>query len=100
MPEMNRWLQIVVMKDSVRAFRYCCIVCLAEPTRFQFKLRLTLIMVIDFAGCWLIELICKHFFADLEPKDMITRGRERRERRRRLQELEKQQAKAIGDGKP
>jgi cation-transporting ATPase 13A1 len=78
MPEMNRWLQIVVMKDS-------------------FKLRLTLTMIIDFAGCWLIELICKHLFADLEPKDMITRGRERRERRRRLQEIE---AKAVRDGKP
>lgn len=97
MPEMNRWLQIVVMKDSVRIFRYYCIVCLAEPTRFQFKLRLTLTMIIDFAGCWLIELICKHLFADLEPKDMITRGRERRERRRRLQEIE---AKAVRDGKP
>jgi cation-transporting ATPase 13A1 len=54
-------------------------------------------MIIDFAGCWLIELICKHLFADLEPKDMITRGRERRERRRRLQEIE---AKAVRDGKP
>jgi cation-transporting ATPase 13A1 len=46
-------------------------------------------MIIDFAGCWLIEVVCKHLFADLEPKDMITRGRERREQRRRLQELER-----------
>ncbi|KAG6837013.1 hypothetical protein H0H93_016220 [Arthromyces matolae] len=69
MPELNRWLQIVEMKDS-------------------FKFRLTAIMVIDFAGCWIIEKVCKYLFADLEPKPMITRGRERREARRRVEEEE------------
>ncbi len=39
-------------------------------------------MVIDFAGCWVIENVCKYLFADLEPKAMVTRGRERREKRR------------------
>lgn len=46
-------------------------------------------MIIDFAGCWLIELACKYLFAELEPKAMITRGRERREKRRRLEEAQK-----------
>lgn len=55
-------------------------------------------MIIDFAGCWVIEAVCKHLFADLEPKAMITRGRERREQRRRLQELENKQA-LTADGK-
>ena len=55
-------------------------------TNFQFKLRLTSIMVIDFIGCWLIEVVCKYLFADLEPKTMITRGRERREERRRRED--------------
>jgi len=63
MPELNRWLQIIEMEDS-------------------FKIRLTLSMIIDFAGCYLIEVVCKALFADLEPKTMITRGRERREARR------------------
>ncbi|KAJ7705279.1 hypothetical protein B0H17DRAFT_973789 [Mycena rosella] len=67
MPELNRWLQIVEM---------------AMP----FKVRLTASMVIDFAGCWVIEVVCKYFFADLEPKEMVTRGRERRELRRAEQE--------------
>ena len=48
----------------------------------QFKLRLTTTMVIDFAGCWVIEVVCKHLFADLQPKAMITAGRDRREKRR------------------
>ncbi|EEB89394.1 hypothetical protein MPER_12511, partial [Moniliophthora perniciosa FA553] len=73
MPELNRWLQIVEMTDS-------------------FKFRLTLSMIIDFAGCWLIEVVCKYLFADLEPKPMITRGRERREARTALEEREKREA--------
>ncbi|KAF7368991.1 Cation-transporting ATPase [Mycena venus] len=67
MPELNRWLQIVEMAGS-------------------FKVRLTASMIIDFAGCWVIEKVCKHLFADLEPKPMVTRGRERREMRRAEQE--------------
>ncbi|TRM59042.1 hypothetical protein BD626DRAFT_437524 [Schizophyllum amplum] len=71
MPELNRWLQIVEMTDA-------------------FKIRLTLSMIIDFGGCWIIEKTCKFLFADLEPKAMVTRGRERREKRRAEQERQKQ----------
>lgn len=52
-------------------------------------------MIIDFAGCWAIEKICKRLFADLEPKPMITRGRERREARRRIEEAGKTAAAAA-----
>ena len=48
-------------------------------------MKLTSVMVADFAGCWVIEKLCKYLFADLEPKPLITRGRERREARRRLE---------------
>ncbi|RDB26777.1 Manganese-transporting ATPase 4 [Hypsizygus marmoreus] len=70
MPELNRWLQIVEMESS-------------------FKTRLTAVMIIDFVGCWVLEKVCKFLFADLEPKPMVTRGRERREERRRLEEATK-----------
>ncbi|KAG5635407.1 hypothetical protein H0H81_011385 [Sphagnurus paluster] len=76
MPELNRWLQIVEMEDS-------------------FKLRLTGMMVIDFVGCWVLEKTCKFLFADLEPKPMVTRGRERREARRRIEEATKAAAEAA-----
>lgn len=46
----------------------------------MFKLSTT--MVIDFAGCWLVEIICKALFADLAPKPIVLRGKERREKRR------------------
>ncbi|KAF9261090.1 endoplasmic reticulum Ca-transporting P-type ATPase [Marasmius fiardii PR-910] len=78
MPELNRWLQIVEMKDS-------------------FKFKLTLSMIIDFMGCWVIELGCKYLFASLEPKPMITRGRERREARRAIEERERASAAEIVD---
>ncbi|KAF5366234.1 hypothetical protein D9758_005764 [Tetrapyrgos nigripes] len=70
MPELNRWLQIVEMEDA-------------------FKMKLTASMAIDFVGCFLIEVVCKRLFADLEPKEMVTRGRERREKRRALEEKER-----------
>jgi len=53
-------------------------------------------MAVDFVGCYVIEKTCKMLFATLEPKPMITRGRERREARRQLQEkkaFEEEQAK-------
>ncbi|KAF5354141.1 hypothetical protein D9756_007296 [Leucocoprinus leucothites] len=77
MPELNRWLQIVEMADS-------------------FKFRLTATMILDFVGCWVIEKVCKYLWADLEPKAMITRGRERREQRRLKEEIEKV-AQAVVD---
>ncbi|KAJ4474435.1 cation-transporting ATPase [Lentinula aciculospora] len=63
LPEINRWLQIVEMESI-------------------FKFKLTSSMIIDLAGCWVIEVTCKYLFAELEPKPMITRGKERRETRR------------------
>lgn len=53
-------------------------------------------MVIDFAGCWILEKSCKYLFAELEPKEMVTRGRERREERRRLEEIAKAAAISAG----
>ena len=43
-------------------------------------------MAADFIGCWLVEIVCKALFADLAPKQLITKGRERRELRRQEEE--------------
>lgn len=53
-------------------------------------------MVVDFVGCWLIEITCKHLFANLEPKPMVTRGRERRVKRRAEQARLEIEAAANG----
>lgn len=39
-------------------------------------------MVADFALCWIVQKVCKNLFANLEPPELVTRGRERREARR------------------
>lgn len=85
-PEANRWLQLVDMTHS-------------------FKFTLTMVMLADFAGCavrpsdgpasrfatdpllippafQIVEQVCKHLFADLAPKELVTRGSERRIKRR------------------
>ena len=50
-------------------------------------------MIIDFVGCWVIEVVCKRLFAVLETKEMITRGWERREKRRLEEEEKKRKAR-------
>lgn len=83
MPEFNRWLQIVDMSSSVRHSPRPNISCYAHPCALsQFMFQLTTTMVVDFLGCYVIEVVCKYLFADLEPKPLITRGSERRIARR------------------
>ena len=64
------------------------IVMFSTPPFIQPKLTLTLMMVLDYVGCWFIENICKYLFANLEPRALITKGRERRDQRR-LEEAKK-----------
>ncbi len=53
-------------------------------------------MIVDFAGCYVVERGCKLLFADLEPAELVTRGRARREKRRLLQESEKKEKAENG----
>ena len=72
---------------------------LMSADSIQFKLRLTASMILDFIGCWAIENVCKYLFADLEPKTIVTRGRERREKRRGVEELLTQDRKGDNEKK-
>lgn len=54
-------------------------------------------MVADFALCWVIEMGCKALFADLEPAEMVTRGRSRREKRRQLEERTQKDQLQLGE---
>lgn len=63
-PELNEWLQLVKM-----------------PAPFQ--VRLVAIMLVDYIGSYLLEWSTHKIFADLTPRAFITRGRERREERRK-----------------
>lgn len=96
-PEFNRWLQLVEMKSSVRlaflpSFPSTSLTYRSRP--FQFRFQLCAVMVLDYGGSWIAEIVLKYFFADNQPKPVITRGIERREARRaeeqRLLELEEE----------
>jgi cation-transporting ATPase 13A1 len=62
-PELNSWLQLV-------------------PMSMMFKIRLSLAMILDFGLCWAMEKGCKALFADLAPAEIVTRGEDRRIKRR------------------
>lgn len=66
------------------------------PFTTDFKVMLTSIMVLDYAGCWIIEKVLKYLFSDYKPKDIAVRRKdqlEREERRIREEELEAQRKK-------
>ena len=49
-------------------------------------------MILDYGGAWIAEIILKYLFADNQPKEMITRGIERREARRAVESQLKEDA--------
>ena len=66
LPELNEWLQLVKL-----------------PTHFQ--VRLLAAMAIDFVGCYIVEWVVKGLFADMRPKELVTKRRERMHQRRRAE---------------
>lgn len=81
-PELNEWLQLYKMTSFVSHDGPRLRLCVADRHPSQFRVRLTLTMALDFAGCWLVHATTKYLFASLEPAEIVTRGRERREARR------------------
>jgi manganese-transporting P-type ATPase len=66
----------------------------------EFKWTLTVLMVVDYCGCWVVEAVFKALFSDLKPKDISLRRPEqvekddkRREEARR--KVEEERVKAI-----
>ena len=55
---------------------------LTNHMSLQFRVRLSATMILDVFLCYIVEHGCKALFADLQPKEFVTRGIERRLRRR------------------
>lgn len=64
------------------------------PFSTEFKLTLTVLMVFDYAGCWVIEKVLKHFFSDFRPKDLALRRPEQLQREKTRKAMEELQALA------
>ncbi|KAH7128108.1 cation-transporting ATPase 4 [Dendryphion nanum] len=50
------------------------------PFTSDFKIMLTTVMIIDYAGCWIIEQGLKTFFSDYKPRDIAVRRPDQLER--------------------
>lgn len=67
-PEINEKLRLVPFDDA-------------------FKSMLTITMILDFGGCWIVEKTLKRFFSDFRPKDIAVRRPDQEERtRKRIEE--------------
>jgi cation-transporting ATPase 13A1 len=63
------------------------------PFSWDFKVMLTSMMVLDYAGCWVVEKGLKWAFSDYRPKDIAVRRPDqlrREEERKRAEEVEAQ----------
>ncbi|KAI1497909.1 cation pump, Ca2+ pump [Biscogniauxia marginata] len=69
-PELNEQMKLVKFTD-------------------EFKTTMTAVMVLDYFGCWCIEVVLKRLFSDYRPRDIALRRAEQLERERIRKEAEK-----------
>ncbi|KAK0717803.1 hypothetical protein B0T26DRAFT_872170 [Lasiosphaeria miniovina] len=62
-PELNQAMKLVPFKD-------------------EFKTTMTAVMVLDYGACWLIEVVFKYLFSDLQARDIAVRRPDQLERER------------------
>lgn len=70
------------------------------PFSAPFKTYLTVLMIADYCGCWVVEQILKRAFSDFRPKDMALRRpdqleKEEKRRQERLAKVEQERIKAL-----
>ncbi|KAI2605652.1 hypothetical protein GGR54DRAFT_621064 [Hypoxylon sp. NC1633] len=69
-PELNEQMKLVKFTD-------------------EFKTTMTAVMALDYAGCWVIEVVLKRLFSDFRPRDIASRRPEQNERERKRKDAEK-----------
>lgn len=65
------------------------------PFSNEFKITLTVLMVFDYAGCWLIENVLKQLFSDFRPKDIAVRRPDQLKREAERKAKEEAEAEAA-----
>lgn len=68
-PEINQQMKLVKFSD-------------------EFKTTMTAIMILDYAACWVIEVVLKRLFSDYRPRDIAAR---------RPDQLEREQARRAAE---
>ncbi|KAJ6011003.1 ATPase P-type K/Mg/Cd/Cu/Zn/Na/Ca/Na/H-transporter [Penicillium sp. IBT 35674x] len=65
------------------------------PFSNEFKVTLTVLMIFDYAGCYVIENVLKHFFSDFRPKDIAVRRPDQLKREEERKAKEEAEAEAL-----
>lgn len=71
------------------------------PFSNEFKMTLTIVMALDYAGCWVVENVLKRLFSDFRPKDIAVRRPDQlaiEDARKRKEQEEKDRAKESARG--
>lgn len=68
-PEINEQMKLVKFTD-------------------EFKFKMTCVMILDYAGCWVTEIVFKYLFSDLKARDIAIRRPDQiaREEKRKAEE--------------
>lgn len=74
-PELNQAMKLVPFKD-------------------EFKTTITAVMILDYAACYVIEVVLKYLFSDLKARDIAERRPEQLERER-ARKAEEAKAKEV-----
>ena len=59
------------------------------PFTTEFKFVMTMVMIVDYVGCFIVEKVLKHLYSDFRPKDIAVRRPDqvRAEESRKAKEL-------------
>ena len=62
------------------------------PFTTEFKFVMTMVMIVDYVGCFIVEKVLKHLYSDFRPKDIAVRRPDqvRAEESRKAKELMEQ----------
>ena len=64
------------------------------PFTTEFKFVMTMVMIVDYVGCFVVEKVLKHLYSDFRPKDIAVRrpdqvrAEESRKAKEAMEELE------------
>jgi cation-transporting ATPase 13A1 len=76
------------------------------PFTEEFRTKMTTVMVVDYAACWLIEMVLKRLFSDFRPRDIAERRPDQLEREaerrkvvlaKKAEEEEKKRLEKVAD---
>ncbi|KAI0193888.1 hypothetical protein F4808DRAFT_441738 [Astrocystis sublimbata] len=70
-PEINEQMKLVKFTD-------------------EFKMTMTSVMVLDYVGCWVIEVVLKKLFSDYRPRDIAARRPDQLEREEKRKAVERE----------